>query len=75
MILATEHGFEAFEFETCKRTPLGDPEAHLPNNRFNDGKCDRGRFWAGTMSMVRERGAGSLYVLEPGGEIGTCWGA
>lgn len=70
MILATEHGFEAFEFETCKRTPLGDPEAHLPNNRFNDGKCDaRGRFWAGTMSMVRELGAGSLYVLEPGGEI------
>lgn len=70
MILATQDGFEAFDFETGTKTPLGDPEAHLPNNRFNDGKCDAGgRFWAGTMSMKREKGAGSLYVLEPSGEI------
>jgi sugar lactone lactonase YvrE len=43
-----------------------DPERELPRNRFNDGKCGPGgRFWAGTMSMDREAGAGSLYCLEP----------
>ncbi len=65
MLLATEHGFEQFDLETCQRTPLADPESHLPGNRFNDGKCDpRGRFWAGTMSMLGQAQAGSLYVLE-----------
>ena len=68
MILATENGFEAFDFETSAKVPLANPESHLPNNRFNDGKCDvRGRFWAGTMSMVKEKEAGSFYVLEPDG--------
>jgi len=50
---------------------LANPEDHLPNNRFNDGKCDpQGRFWAGTMSMLEESGvskepkAGSLYCLD-----------
>ncbi len=65
MILATQNGFETFDFDTQTRTTLVDPESDLKNNRFNDGKCDvRGRFWAGTMSMVREAKAGSLYVLE-----------
>ena len=29
----------------------GNPEGHLINNRWNDGKCDpqQGRLWAGTM--------------------------
>lgn len=68
MVLATEDGFEEFDFETGCKTQIADPESHLPNNRFNDGKCDaRGRFWAGTMSMVKEKGAGSFYVLEADG--------
>ena len=42
------------------------PEAHLPENRFNDGRCDRrGRFFAGTMSDVRREPTGSLYRLDP----------
>ncbi len=65
VVLATQHGFEQFDLETCQRTLLADPERDRPNNRFNDGKCDpRGRFWAGTMSMVGQAKAGSLYVLE-----------
>ena len=44
---------------------IADPEARLPNDRFNDGKCDAaGRFWAGTMSMNGEVKAGSLYCIE-----------
>lgn len=65
MVLATQFGFEALDLPSCERTPLADPEAHLADNRFNDGKCDpRGRFWAGTMSMKKEPRAGGLYVME-----------
>ena len=72
MILATQNGFETFDFDTQTRTTLVDPESDLKNNRFNDGKCDvRGRFWAGTMSMVREAKAGSLYVLETDHRVRT----
>lgn len=65
MVVATESGLQAFDLETSRRENLADPESHLPDNRFNDGKCDaEGRFWAGTMSLKREPNAGSLYVLE-----------
>src|SRR6185436_4157943 len=41
------------------------PEAHLPDNRLNDGRCDRaGRFWVGSMSDVRRDPVGSLYRLD-----------
>ena len=75
MVLATEQGFEAFDFETGTKTAIADPESHLPNNRFNDGKCDvLGRFWAGTMSMVKEKEAGSFYVLETDGRTRRLFG-
>jgi xylono-1,5-lactonase len=44
---------------------IGDPEPHLPANRFNDGKVDRkGRFWAGTMDRHERATSGSLYRLD-----------
>ena len=63
-LAAAEKGFALINRETHEVKMLGNPEAHLPNNRFNDGKCDpQGRFWAGTMSFSEEPGAGSVYVL------------
>ena len=55
---------------------IADPEAHLPGNRFNDGKCDSaGRFWAGTMRRAEDqRGGGSLYRLEPDLSVHKMWG-
>jgi sugar lactone lactonase YvrE len=45
-------------------------EADLPDNRFNDCKCDpQGRLWAGTMSKTRNPGTAALYRLSPGGDI------
>jgi xylono-1,5-lactonase len=47
---------------------LHQPEATLPGNRFNDGKCDaRGRFWAGTMDFACEAPTGALYRYDPDG--------
>lgn len=65
-ILASKSGIALMNRTTAEITRLADPENHLPNNRFNDGKCDpAGRFWAGTMSLTEAPGAGSLYCFTP----------
>ena len=65
LMLALQHGLAAFDLQTRESTILADPEAHLPGNRFNDGKCDpAGRFWAGTMAFAATEGAGSLYCMD-----------
>nr|WP_295923100.1 SMP-30/gluconolactonase/LRE family protein [uncultured Dyadobacter sp.] len=72
LIAAMEHGFYLVDFENRSAAPVADPEPHLPGNRFNDGKCDpAGRFWAGTMSMRDENGAGALYRLDKDRSVTT----
>ena len=45
---------------------IADPEPDLPDNRINDGSCDRlGRFWAGTQHVTIREPRGSLYRLDP----------
>lgn len=66
LMLALQSGFAGLDLTTGLVEKFIDPEAHLPHNRFNDGKCDpQGRFWAGTMSYQAEPGAGSVYCLAP----------
>ena len=41
------------------------PESHLPDNRFNDGKCDpMGRFWVGSMDMKGRMDRAALYCVD-----------
>ncbi|WPJ94867.1 SMP-30/gluconolactonase/LRE family protein [Coraliomargarita algicola] len=88
VIYAGDTGYIRFNLETQQKTQLADPEAELRGkNRFNDGKCDpAGRFWAGTISMVRETGSANLYCLDSDGSLslkvsdvtnsnGICWSA
>lgn len=57
-------------FDGEKKQALAKPEAHLPQNRFNDGRCDRdGRFWSGTMPEPMREPAGALYRIAVDG---TC---
>lgn len=66
LIVTLRSGFAFFDPATGKLDPLVRPEADLPANRFNDGKCDnRGRFWAGTMDFGCKEPTGSLYRLDP----------
>ena len=68
LVMATEYGFAFWEAQSGLRF-IADPEAHKPNNRFNDGAVDcMGRFWAGTMCYPEEacqEPEGSLYRLDP----------
>jgi sugar lactone lactonase YvrE len=64
-LLALQQGFYAFDPDTETLEQLSDPETDLPENRFNDGKCDpAGRFWAGTMAVSEAPNCGSLYCLD-----------
>jgi len=66
LIAATQNGFAKIDLEKETLVEIVDPEEHLKNNRFNDGKCDpAGRFWSGTMAVLDTPEAGSLYALEP----------
>lgn len=63
-IAALQNGFAFIDRLTGKIKMIADPESHLPNNRFNDGKCDpAGRFCAGTMSLSEEHAAGNFYMI------------
>lgn len=64
MLAALQTGIHFLDPATGVLETAAQPEAHLPENRFNDGRCDRaGRFWAGTMSDARREPSGSLYRL------------
>jgi sugar lactone lactonase YvrE len=65
LVIGTQIGLMQFEPETGIVTPVIDPEGHLPDNRFNDAKCDSaGRLWAGTMAVSEAPGCGSLYRVD-----------
>lgn len=65
MLAATKSGLHLFDPASGALDKKIDPETHLPDNRFNDGRCDRaGRFWAGTMSHVNRDPTGSLYRFD-----------
>jgi sugar lactone lactonase YvrE len=58
----TDEGIAEIDLHAERFTIIDNPEAHLPDNRFNDGKVDRsGRFWAGTMDDTEKNSTGTLY--------------
>jgi sugar lactone lactonase YvrE len=65
MILGLQHGIYFLNWESGLLEKVCDPESHLEENRFNDGKCDpEGRFWAGTTDTTGVNGNGALYVIN-----------
>ncbi len=70
MVVGLRTGFAFLDLESGAVTPVADPEADRPDNRFNDGKVDRqGRFWAGTLNDAESQPLGSLYRLDPDGTV------
>jgi hypothetical protein len=76
LVVALQSGLAHFDLPAGTLRWIAHPHETYPNQRFNDGRCDRqGRFWAGTMDDV-ERGlrgeraaqplAGRLLAIEVG---------
>ncbi|MEX2296804.1 MAG: SMP-30/gluconolactonase/LRE family protein [Dongiaceae bacterium] len=74
LVAATKSGFSFIDVNNGRVTPIIDPERDLPENGFNDGKCDRrGRFWAGSAWLGSDgkydnppaEPTGSIYRLDP----------
>jgi sugar lactone lactonase YvrE len=66
LVVAGDSGFRFLDSDTGQLTPISDPEPNLPDNRFNDGKCDpAGRFWTGSISLGKNTGQANLYRLNP----------
>ena len=65
-VAGTQHGFATLDPDAGSFAVIDHPEAHLPGNRFNDGKVDpHGTFWAGTMDDRKRERSGVLYCLRP----------
>lgn len=65
LLAAMKSGIRFLDPASGALEAIASPEGDLPDNRFNDGRCDRaGRFWAGTMSDVKRDPVGSLYRFE-----------
>jgi sugar lactone lactonase YvrE len=66
-VLATNTGLYFYNPEDGRAPqPIVNPEADKPENRLNDGKCDRrGRFWVGSMTDKKREPNGTLYRLDP----------
>lgn len=65
MILSLPDSFAFFDDKTGEVDKFCPIEDHLPDNRFNDGKCSpEGRFWCGSMEHVEQVPKGKLYVLH-----------
>ena len=69
LVLTMVSGFYFFDPATGVFEPIVDPEADMPETRFNDGKPDRqGRFWSGSMFEMPGQPiefVGALYRLDP----------
>ena len=63
-VAAMSSGFAFLDLEKGSVDYISKIEEDQPENRLNDGRCDRqGRFWAGTMHEPRSKYNGVLYRL------------
>ncbi|MES2712388.1 MAG: SMP-30/gluconolactonase/LRE family protein [Pseudomonadota bacterium] len=67
IIAGLKQGFSSIDLDTGAVTLILDPEPGLPENRLNDGRCDRrGRYWCGSRDPGDTNPGGSLYRLDGG---------
>jgi len=65
-ICGGDSGIYLFDPDTGARETVAAPEAHLPNNRFNDAAISPdGRLFAGTIATDKSQGAAALYRIDP----------
>ncbi|WP_426958596.1 SMP-30/gluconolactonase/LRE family protein [Muricoccus radiodurans] len=66
VLAGLKQGFAWVDLESGAVAPILDPEPDRPENRLNDGRCDRrGRYWVGSRDPGDVNPGGSLYRLAP----------
>lgn len=69
LLVAMVSGIYSVSADGTLGASIAAPETGKPDNRFNDGRCDRaGRFIIGTMNDRARLPTGSLWQLGRGGE-------
>ena len=72
LVLGLKTGIEVLDLATGARRPVASPEAHLPDNRFNDCAVDpTGCLWIGSLDDTGLPGRGSVYRVGPAGDVAT----
>lgn len=73
LVLALEDGIYLLDEGATEPHLHAAVERDKPENRLNDGKCDRfGRFWAGSMCTLADElrpGRGALHQIDPDGAV------
>ena len=65
LVLALKNGFATLDLESGAVEHIAEAEADKPDNRFNDGRCDRqGRFLAGSLPYSEDKPLGALWRLD-----------
>ncbi len=68
-IIALEDGIYKINTVSGVISLLSDIEANMPENRFNDGKCDpNGNLWVGSMHLEQTEANANLYKIESDGK-------
>lgn len=68
-VVALLDGIYIVNLETDEVTLFSNVESDMPENRFNDGKCDpNGNFWVGSMHFDQNRPNASVYKINEEGE-------
>ena len=68
-VVALVEGIYKVNLLTEEVTLLSDVEFNMPENRFNDGKCDpNGNLWVGSMHFKQSRPNASVYKVNEQGE-------
>lgn len=66
LIVAFASGIAFYDLDSGAIDWIARPEATIPTNRFNEGKCDRrGRFWTGSMDDRLAHHTAALYRVDP----------
>ena len=75
LVIAGDKGFSFLDQVSGELTPIADPESDIADNRFNDGKCSPdGRFFAGSISLIKKQGSAKLYRLDPDLSVHEAYG-
>jgi sugar lactone lactonase YvrE len=68
-IVALLDGIYKVDLKSEELGLLSDVESNMPENRFNDGKCDpNGNLWVGSMHFEQSRPNASVYRINDKGE-------